>query len=40
MVKYSTEDSNIDLSTLENGVYFALFETSSGTFERKIILQK
>ena len=40
MVKYSTEDFNIDMSTLENGVYFALFETSSGTFKRKIILQK
>ena len=39
MVKYSTEP-NVNLSNLENGVYFALFETSNGTFKQKIILQK
>lgn len=39
MVKYSTEP-NVNLSTLENGVYIALFETSNGTFKQKIILQK
>lgn len=39
MVKYSTEPY-VNLSSLENGVYFALFETSNGTFKQKIILQK
>lgn len=39
MIKYSLEPK-VNLTTLKDGVYIALIETSNGTFQQKIILQK